>query len=145
MSKRPSLRTTIFKGLLGSGASAMASCTYCAITDLETTPFGLIASLFVVPSIALFLLLERRGSTPQPKCLGFLVPARLVGLLTACQLTALQDGRGYSDGSHDMLMYFAEAYVAGLIGAAVLPILAKSPSDSTDRRKHQDSMSSSSS
>lgn len=105
-------------------ASAAVTCIYCATVSLETVFFGLAASLFIIPSIALFLMLERFYSKSQVKFIGFLCPTVVIVLLVSYQLIALRSQTsmdGVSDGASDILLYFIKCYAIGLcVGFAYL-------------------------
>ena len=116
------LRSGLLHVFLASAAAMAAMCLLCAMTNLETTVFGLVAGPFIVPSVILFLLLEAKGARLSYVYSGFFLPVGvLLGLCchTFWELQQLNDGKGSSDGGDGYLSYFVECYAIGVVVAFI--------------------------
>jgi len=68
------LRKSVWRGVWVIIGTTVVGCLYCAIRSVETMPFGVIVSAFVVPSVVLFILLEIVCSGPISKILRVFHP-----------------------------------------------------------------------
>lgn len=115
------MQAMTFPGIMWRGGKAIAlataaTCLYCAIAAAETVPFGMFINLFVVPSVAIFLLLEKTCAGPFPKYAGFFLPLLVVAgvcLGSVWRLRQQAMTEGLSDGSADMIVYFVQGYGIG--------------------------------
>jgi uncharacterized membrane protein YgdD (TMEM256/DUF423 family) len=114
------LRSTIRRGSWSVFGGAMAASICCAVKSVETTPLALVITLFITPSIVIFLLLEQYCSQKSLKYLGFILPAGIAIFVGAYQVMALRAQaqiEGVSDGTKDILLFFLQCYFTGLCGA----------------------------
>jgi hypothetical protein len=119
-------RKTVWRGGWAIVVAAAGACTYCAVVSFETVPFGMFVIPLVVPSILLFLVLERVCPTRLPKYLGFLLPMLLIvgwGSFEIWSLRRQEMVEGLSDGSADFTSYFLECYGVGFCSALAFLLL----------------------
>jgi hypothetical protein len=115
-------------------AATLVSCLYCALVSFETTPLGLLGGALSVPSVLLFLLLERTPSGRWGRLLGFFVPAILIVGGSLLQIQSIRAQReALSDGGDGMLIYILQTYGLGL-GAAFLALLWRGRRAEVDSR-----------
>ncbi len=111
------LRKIVWRGAWAIIGAMAVACLYCAVVDMETTPFGLLVGPFVAPSVVLFLILESTSSARWPKHLGFFLPVFLIvagHLYQICSLRSQAVLTGVSDGADQMIVYFVECYGIGV-------------------------------
>ncbi len=110
------LRKTVWRGGWAIIGAMAVACLYCAVVDMETTPFGLLVGPFVAPSVVLFLILESTSSARWPKYLGFFLPMFLIVAACFYQICSLRSQvvpQRLSDGADQMIAYFVECYAIG--------------------------------
>ncbi len=123
------LKNIALRGGLDILATAVVACIYCATVSIETILLGLIATLFISPSIFSFLFLEHFYSNRYVKFLGFFLPVIVIVALVFYQLLTLHSqtsGAGVSDGTSDVLVFFVKCYAIGLCGAFALLLFRRS-------------------
>lgn len=93
-------------------AAATAGLSILLVTrDFETIPAGLLFSLFLLPSIILFVVLERRASNPVWKHVGYLIPVSVV-LLYALSIFVSTIGKRVTEGGAMLAAIMAVSFGA---------------------------------
>ncbi|MHB1036711.1 MAG: hypothetical protein ACYC35_18345 [Pirellulales bacterium] len=110
------LRTRFFRGLGAIGTATAATCAYCLLISVETVWAGLFVVPLVAPSVALFILLEKRGPLGLFAYLGFILPVVIILAACWCEAQSIRY-QLIQDGSAEVLTYVSEILTVGALAA----------------------------
>ncbi len=115
---KPSWLRVAARACIATAVSLLASCLFCVAVNYETLALGLLVAPFVLPSVVLYLLVQRLDGSVGAKWLAFLGPAAVIAapfVYGYCFASA----EAIADGADEMLLLAIECFGIGLIASGL--------------------------